>query len=186
MPRLPEMVSTPRLELRVPRADDAADLNRATTESFTELNRWMPWAAEAPTLDDTRTFCEESRRQWRADEAYAVLMIPHDGGRVLGATGFPTVDWDVPRFEIGYWCSTAYTGRGYVSESVRALTKLAFKNLRAARVEIRMDDRNERSWRVAERLGFSLEGVLRRDARDNRGSLRDTRIYALNRLRSFS
>jgi RimJ/RimL family protein N-acetyltransferase len=42
-----------------------------------------------------------------------------------------------------------------------------------------MDTRNERSWRVAERLGFVLEGVLRSDTRDPSGQLRDTRHNAV-------
>ena len=70
-------------------------------------------------------------------------------------------------------------GRGYVSEATQALAKLAFDELGAARVELRMDDDNERSWRVAERLGFELEGVLRAESRDNGGNLRDTRVYAM-------
>lgn len=41
-----------------------------------------------------------------------------------------------------------------------------------------MDDRNERSWRVAERCGFQLEGTLRNSARTVDGQLRDTRVYA--------
>lgn len=46
-------------------------------------------------------------------------------------------------------------------------------------MEIHTDDRNVRSYAVAERLGFTLEGVLRRHARDHHGAPRDTRIYAL-------
>jgi RimJ/RimL family protein N-acetyltransferase len=59
--------------------------------------------------------------------------------------------------------------------------------LSAARVELRVDDLNERSWRVAQRLGFQLEGLLRSDTRDANGRLRDTRVYgavALQDLRS--
>jgi RimJ/RimL family protein N-acetyltransferase len=41
-----------------------------------------------------------------------------------------------------------------------------------------MDDRNERSWRVAERCGFTLEGILRNEAIGVHGELRNTRIYA--------
>jgi RimJ/RimL family protein N-acetyltransferase len=92
------------------------------------------------------------------------------------------IEWSVPRFEIGYWCRTSLAGRGYIREAVTALTWMAFETLGAARVEVRMDTQNERSWRVAERLGFQLEGVLRSDARANDGQLRDTRVYALTAL----
>ena len=88
------------------------------------------------------------------------------------------VDWNVPRFEIGYWVRRRFEGQGYVTEAADAIARFAFGALGARRVEIRMDDRNERSWRVAERLGFRLEGVLRNESREG-GGLRDTRIYAV-------
>jgi hypothetical protein len=61
---------------------------------------------------------------------------------------------------------------------VRALARLAFDTLDARRVEIRMDDNNASSWRVAERAGFTLEALLRFDSatpaatRAARGSMR--------------
>jgi RimJ/RimL family protein N-acetyltransferase len=66
-----------------------------------------------------------------------------------------------------------------VSEAAHALARHAFTELGAVRVEIRTDDRNTRSYAVAERLGFELEGILRRHVRDHHGVLRDTRVYGL-------
>ena len=57
-----------------------------------------------------------------------------------------------------------------------------FERLHAARVEIRTDVDNSRSWKIPERLGFALEGVLRRDTRTPDGELRDTKVYALTDL----
>ena len=85
----------------------------------------------------------------------------------------------MPKCEIGYWVHTHYVGQGYCSEGVRGLTRLAFEELGANRVEITMDDRNRRSWAVAERVGFQLEAVHRHDSRDNQGRLTDTRVYAM-------
>jgi ribosomal-protein-serine acetyltransferase len=65
-----------------------------------------------------------------------------------------------------------------MTEAVVAATAFAFEQLSARRVEIRIDDRNERSCRVAERAGLLLEGVMRCDALDPEGKPRDTRVYA--------
>jgi RimJ/RimL family protein N-acetyltransferase len=40
------------------------------------------------------------------------------------------------------------------------------------------DHRNRDSWRLAERAGFELEGVLRNERLDLQGRLRDTRVYS--------
>lgn len=162
----------------MPTAADAAELRGAVNDSFEALNRWMPWAAAPQTLAQARDFCATARRQWRTEEALALLLRQRDGRRLVGASGFPRIDWSVPTFEIGYWCHSAYTGRGYAREAVTALTELAFARLDAVRVELRIDERNAASIRVAERSGFAREGVLRAASRDSRGALRNMAVYA--------
>ena len=88
------------------------------------------------------------------------------------------IDWTLRKFEIGYWRRTGCEGRGFVTEAVRAMARLAFDTLNARRVEIRMDDNNVSSWRVAERAGFTLEALLRFDSATPSGEPRSTRIYA--------
>ncbi len=61
------------------------------------------------------------------------------------------------------------------------LTRTAFEQLGANRVEIRCDVRNVRSRRVAERCGYVLEGTMRRDALATDGRLRDTLVFSLVR-----
>ncbi len=187
MPLLPELIVTPRLRLRVPDEADSVELNAAVSASFAELTRWLPWAQEPQTLAETEDYCRLSREKWLSDECLNLLMVTKSDGTIIGSTGYPRLDWEVPSFEIGYWCSTAEIGRGYVAEAAYALAAYAFSQLSAARVELRVDDLNERSWRVAQRLGFQLEGLLRSDTRDAKGRLRDTRVYgavALQDLRS--
>jgi len=179
MNALPSSLATARLLLRPPQVEDAGAINDAIRESFPELNRWMDWALEVPELEETRAFCQHAIRQRTEGSACPMLMLDADAGTLLGASGYARIDWNVPSFEIGYWCRTPRCGRGYVSETVETLTRYAFTSLAAHRVEIRMDDRNVRSSAVAERLGFELEGIIRRHVRDHHGHLRDTRIYAL-------
>jgi ribosomal-protein-serine acetyltransferase len=88
-------------------------------------------------------------------------------------------NWHVPKFEIGYWIDTRYSGNGYMTEAVQGITSFAFNELKARRVEIRCDSRNVKSRAIPERLGFTLEGVLKNDdiSVDGNG-LRDTCVYA--------
>lgn len=149
-------------------------------ESIDALRPWMDWAQRAPTPAESLAQARRSREEFERDEEYQLLMFR--GDRIVGSTGFHQVDWRVPKLEIGYWVRTSDSGRGYVTEAVAALTALAFERLGAARLEIRCHPENEASRRIPERLGFTLEGILRRDSVHVDGSLRDTALYA--RLRS--
>ena len=168
--------------LRAPRPGDGAALNAAVLDSLDALRPWMPWAQTAPTLEASEAVAREAHGKFllRSDLVFSLWL--HDGqGRetqLVGGSGLHRIDWSVPRFEIGYWCRSGHTGQGLVTEAVRALSRMAFDQLQAQRVEIRMDERNTASWRVAERAGFTLEGVLRNEARDVAGGVRNTRVYA--------
>jgi RimJ/RimL family protein N-acetyltransferase len=186
MARLPQRLETARLLLRLPTAEDAGPLNAAILASHAELNRWMEWAQEPQALAETRSFCQESFRSWREETACNLLMVETQSGEIVGSCGYPRLNWPVPAFEIGYWCRTDRVGRGYVTEATWALTRHAFEALGANRVEIRTDDLNRRSWRVAERLGFRLEATLRNEVRSPNGRLRDTRIYGAIALGELS
>lgn len=180
---VPDRIATDRLIVRSARADDAVTLNAAVCESLADLGIHMPWAQEAPSLVQSHADCRRMQAKFLLREDLAMFMFERaaDGGEgeFIGGTGLHRIDWTVRRFEVGYWCRTGKQGRGFVTEAVQALTRFAFERLQARRVEVRMDDTNVRSWRVAERAGFPLEGVLRSDSLNPRGEPRDTRVYAL-------
>src|SRR5690606_11812221 len=89
------------------------------------------------------------------------------------------MDWAVRSFEIGYWIRKDAEGQGIVTEAVNAITRYAFEQLQARRVETRFETENLRSRAVAERLGYDLDGCLRQD-RFKVGSqeLTDTWIFS--------
>jgi RimJ/RimL family protein N-acetyltransferase len=179
---VPERLQTPRLVLRAPRPGDGAALNAAVLDSMDALRPWMPWAQTAPTLEASEALAREAHGKFLLRSDLVFSMWLHDGQgretRLVGGSGLHRIDWSVPRFEIGYWCRSGHTGQGLVTEAARALSRMAFDQLQAQRVEVRMDERNTASWRVAERAGFTLEGVLRNEARDVAGGVRNTRVYA--------
>lgn len=177
---VPESIETERLLLAAPRPGIGPALSVAIAESLGQLSPWMPWAQQAPSFEDSEAVARRLCADFiaRRDLTYQIYDRAAEGRRLLGGTGLHRMDWEVRRFEIGYWIRSSAQGQGYVSESVLALTRLAFEQLRARRVEIRMDDGNLRSRAVAERCGFELEGILRRDSLTPAGELRNTCVYA--------
>mgnify|MGYP000900625190 CR=1 FL=1 len=49
----PSSFETARLTIRSPQPGDGAELNAAVIDSLNELRPWMPWAQQAPTLEES-------------------------------------------------------------------------------------------------------------------------------------
>ena len=179
---VPEHIDTPRLILRCPRRGDGAVVNAAVVASHVELDPWLPWATTLPTLEESEVHCRRQQARFILREDFVMLIFCRDAaggeGELVGGTGLHRIDWALRRFEVGYWRKSGCEGRGIVTEAVTAIARMAFDSLGARRVEIRMDDNNERSWKVAERAGFTLEALLRLDSVTPGGEPRSTRIYA--------
>ena len=182
MTPFPDLLATGRLILRPPAAGDADDVLAAVTASYRQLHRWMEWARGPYGIDQARRFCADARAAFDDGRDFNALMTLADDDTVIGTVSILLRDEAVPRFELGYWLHTGYTGRGYATEAARAMTRLAFEEGGGRRVEARIDERNTRSRAVAERLGYELEGTLKSHRRDNEGRLGGTLIYAMTDL----
>lgn len=176
---IPEQIETERMLLRAVRADDAPETFTAVLESVGELAPWMPWVHPEPKLDGSAEFHRQAQSKWVTREMLDFQWIDKVSGRLIGKGGLHTLNWEVPKFEIGYWVRTSMGNRGYCTEAVRALVRFSRHQLGATRLEICSDPRNGKSRRVAERCGFTLEGILRRNMRDPYGGLRDSCMYAM-------
>lgn len=177
----PDHFETQRLLIRAPRPGDGRILYEAVLESVDLLKPWMPWAYHEITLEGEEGVARRMAANFLAREDLPFYLLDKVTGKFIGGSGLHRFNWDVPRFEIGYWVRKSCEGMGYITEATRGITNFAFEWLNAERIEIHMDERNQRSWRVAERLKFKLEGTLRNDARDTSGGLRNTRVYSMLR-----
>jgi RimJ/RimL family protein N-acetyltransferase len=175
----PESFETERLSIRSPLPGDGPEMHAAVRESRGELAPWMLWPKEHRTIDDSEASSRRARVAFLERSELRLHLYLKGTDTLVGSGGLQRIDWEVPKFEIGYWCRTGFTGRGYITEAVLGITEFAFDTLGARRVEIRCDSRNVPSARVAERAGFELEGRLHNNEIGNDGRPRDTLIFAL-------
>ncbi len=174
----PETIETARVIIRSARPGDGGVFNRAVTSSLAELRPWLGWVRQVPTLEESEESCRRAHARFLAREDLMAFIFSKEDGELVGGSGLHDMDWSLRCFEMGYWGRTGYTGRGLVTEGVRALADFALSELRANRVFLTTDNANIRSWRLAERAGFELEGVLRNERLDLEGKPRNTRVYS--------
>ncbi|MEO3693363.1 GNAT family N-acetyltransferase [Roseateles paludis] len=171
-----------RLVLAAPQIGLGAELAVVITQSLAHLRPWMPWAKDTPSAESAEAVVRRMHADFiaRRDLVFHIFARGADGrrGRLLGGSGLHRMDWELRKFEIGYWLRPEAQGQGLASECVCLLADMALQTLQARRVEIRVDARNTRSRAVAERCGFELEGVLRNDTLGVDGTPRDAAVYA--------
>ncbi|WP_017977213.1 GNAT family N-acetyltransferase [Actinopolyspora halophila] len=97
---------------------------------------------------------------------------------VLGGAEFHDVDRARSCAGVGYWLAPHARGRGLAARTVRLLAGWGFERLALARLELTCAPDNTASQRVAERCGFTREGVLRSHL-PFQGGRRDTVMYGL-------
>jgi RimJ/RimL family protein N-acetyltransferase len=175
----PEEFTTERLLIRKPLPGDGKAVYAAMQASLNELKPWMPWAHTNQSEQDVEANIRDSIAKFITREDLRLHILDKVTGEFIGSSGLHRIDWAVPKFEIGYWIDAHYTGQGYITEATEAITNFAFQVLKAKRVEIRCDSKNSRSRAIPERLGFTLEGILKNNSIAVDGKeLRDTCIFA--------
>jgi RimJ/RimL family protein N-acetyltransferase len=107
-----------------------------------------------------REFLVEQRRRREEGTELSLLVVDPDRDDLLGSVG-ARVDRDNARAEIGYWVAREARGRGVASGAVVLLGGWLFEALGLTRLQIHTETDNVASQRVAERAGFTREGVLR-------------------------
>jgi RimJ/RimL family protein N-acetyltransferase len=99
----------------------------------------------------------------------AGLAIGTIGTRPSGVPG---------RGDVGYWLGRRFWRRGLMSEALTGLVELCSSELDYAKLEAEVFAHNEAGRRLAEGVGFELEGVIRRAFRKY-GQWVDKAVYGL-------
>jgi len=106
---------------------------------------------------------------------YAILSA----GEVVGMTSFIAPDAANKLVEIGGTYIAPRMRGGRFNATVKRLMIEHALACGFTRIEFRIDTRNTRSMRAVEKLGATLEGVLRKNRITWTGYVRDTAVYGL-------
>jgi ribosomal-protein-serine acetyltransferase len=138
---------------------DAGDLLAAVDATRDRLARWMPWVPFATTVEDFADFIRVATRHGRVGSGMHCGLF--DGDRLVGTVGASIGSLNYDEADVGYWVAESHEGRGLVAEAVSQLIDWLIGERDMYRITIRAAVANERSRSLAERLGFTYEGILR-------------------------
>ncbi|HZE41291.1 MAG TPA: GNAT family N-acetyltransferase [Stackebrandtia sp.] len=116
---------------------------------------------------------------WRAGTMVTFALADADD-RYCGAIDLRLDDKYPHIAEVGFNTAPWARGKGYMTAAVRAVCDFGFKSFDLRRVEWKAFVGNDGSRRVAEKVGFTMEGTARGEAM-NRGELVDSWFGAMTR-----
>lgn len=180
MARLPALLpelTTARLRLRAPLADDAAAVMAlADDRAVSEFMLHMPHPFTREAADE---WIRDARDDWQAGGSPTWLIARRRDGRAMGAVW---LRWSPrhARAELGYWLGRRHWGHGYAREAAAAAVAFGFDVLATHRVHAQHLDGNDRSGALLLAIGMTFEGVRRGHVRHG-ARFRDLHGYAIVR-----
>lgn len=131
---------------------------------FTAANRaylgeWLGWANNIHSVEDAQNFIKRGMTRF-AEDGLPSVGIWQDDQMVGGLLFFP-IEKRILATEIGFWLGQEAAGHGLMTRSVRAMLGYVFDDIQLNRMSLKADVNNTRSRAVAERLGFTFEGIQR-------------------------
>ncbi len=138
---------------------DAEAIFTAIDQNRSHLGKWLPFVSYTKAIGDSETFIQTIilNREETLNEVYTIWFK----GDFAGTIGFHNTDRVNEKTEIGYWLIREMTGKGIVTKCCNKLTEIAFEKMGMNRITIRCAIGNWTSERVAQRLGFTFEGIER-------------------------
>ncbi len=150
-------------------------------EAFTDplLMRFsVPTRAGVTKAGLLSSFQAQEHARTLGEELNLAFAEPGDDTAILGGGSLYDVDLTQRRAAVGYWLASEARGRGVATHATRLMARWAFESLHIERLELTCGPDNKASQRVAGRLGFTREGLLRSHVvfKDSR---RDTVMFSL-------
>ncbi|WP_210484337.1 GNAT family N-acetyltransferase [Microvirga antarctica] len=174
----PVTLSTDRLLLRPLAREDIPALAAAASDGAL----WEKPTTTIPRPEGFAAYVETALSLQDQGLALPFTTVVRDGDQVVGCTRYMNIDALNHRVEIGTtWIARSWQ-RSFVNSHAKFLMlRHAFETLECNAVELRTHRLNDQSRAAIERLGASLDGVLRRHMIMPDGHVRDTAVYSILR-----
>jgi RimJ/RimL family protein N-acetyltransferase len=140
-----------------------------------ELIRWVPRIPDPYDESDAREFLGHAAKGWEEGTFYGFAVAEQGTGRLVGSIGVSVSD---AIGEVGYFVLAGERRRGIGERALRIVSRWALEELGLARLQLSVIVGNGASARLAEKTGFSREGILRAWM-DNRGERADVIMHSL-------
>ena len=151
-------LSDGRVRLREWTGEDAAVIARIATDPA--IPRWT-YLPQAMNEEQARVWIHAGITAARAGTGLRLAVEEEATGQIAGNVALGSVDRDLGTAEVFWWLGPEARGRGIATAALRLLGDWSLDHLQLARLTALIEPANTPSLRLAERVGFRREGLLR-------------------------
>ncbi len=131
------------------------------TANADRLKQFFPITLEQNlTPDLSKSFVENKVKEFAAKEEFLFVLKDKVSHTVVGLIYLKELDWEKKQGELAYAIGYQLEGKGYMTESVKAISNWAFTEHQFKTLQIISHKSNTGSIRVAEKSGFTWQKVL--------------------------
>jgi RimJ/RimL family protein N-acetyltransferase len=150
---------------------DLPTIERAASDA--EILKWFDLHTRSPAA-----YLAAKREAWAEGTGASFAIC--DATRPDTCLGQVFIERDDDgRGSVGYWLLEDSRGKGRATRAVRLMASWALPEMRLGRLQLQTDPDNVASQRVAERAGFTREGVFRAYNGRRDGTRADAYVYSL-------
>lgn len=146
------------IAIRPYHVEDAKPVFEAIEESKDDIMHWMPWCHPDYSIEDSKSYLAISVTGFERGEIYDFAVLKD--GHFVGACGLNQVNVIEGVANMGYWLRSSEAGNGIMPMAAKKVINWAFENTELNRIEIVAAVGNNRSQRVAEKIGAHKDAVL--------------------------
>lgn len=131
------------------------------------------------TLEEQKEIFKSIDEKYENLEYYNWAIVLKETDNIVGMINF-RVENKNDSVEFNYATDNRFTGRGFMTEALRAVTEFALEKMEVNRIQGGCVVKNIASKRVIEKCGYEFEGVLKSYVKLNDG-YHDMNMFAITK-----
>lgn len=165
-------------EIRLLKKTDVNDLYQLIETNRPRLVRYLPGTCKSNgSLEMTAEYLIELKKKADKRENFNFGILHNNN--LVGMIFIKSIDWRVPKCELGYFIDQDHEGKRIMSKAMELAIQYCTEEMKMKKLFLRTGSDNIGSQRLALKLGFDLEGVLRNDFRTETDELVDIEYYGM-------
>ena len=151
---------------------DLIDRNRPRLEAF-----FAGTVAKTKTFPEAENYFSEVLSRIEKKTYLPHFIIDNSDHSFIGFVDLKNIDWNIPKAETGLFIDQKYENKNISTKAFGVFVAYCFDTLGFKKLFLRTHPSNIAAKRLAEKCGFQVEGIIRRDYKTTEGELVDLIYY---------